>query len=411
PLIPEEFSSFCKGKEKVLLVEEGQPAFIEQAAQAFLRQAGVSTEIQGKDVLPMAGEYTAEVVLEGVTRFLEKTGMSQRSKTRILRPLKQVKALKEKAVELLDSPVPPRPPGFCVGCPERPFFTAMKLTEKETGPLHVSADIGCHTFSTLPPFNIGNTVLGYGLGLASSAGVAPAFGGKNVVSIMGDGGFWHNGLATGVASSVFNRNDGVLVIMNNGYTSATGAQHIPSTGTNAQLQPTGMDIVSALKGLGVKWMRTVNTYDVSKGMKVLKEALNTPVRGLKVIIAESECMLAVQRRKKPIEKKMLQEGKRVVRTRFGVDADTCTGDHSCIRISACPSLTIRPSGDPLKPDPVAYVDNNCVGCGLCGEATHAAVLCPSFYRAEVVRNPTSWDRWKHRIRQKVIHFCSPSILS
>ena len=143
----------------------------------------------------------------------------------------------------------------------------MKLTEKETGPLHVSADIGCHTFSTLPPFNIGNTVLGYGLGLASSAGVAPAFGGKNVVSIMGDGGFWHNGLTTGVASSVFNRNDGVLVIMNNGYTSATGAQHIPSTGTNAQLQPTGMDMVSALKGLGVKWIRTVNTYQVSKGIK------------------------------------------------------------------------------------------------------------------------------------------------
>ena len=411
PLIPHEFSSFCEGKEKILMVEEGQPAFLEQAAQAFLRQAGVSTEIHGKDVLPMAGEYTAEVVLEGLIRFIEKTGMPQRSKTRILRPLKQIKALKEKAMELLDSPVPPRPPGFCVGCPERPFFTAMKLTEKETGPLHVSADIGCHTFSTLPPFNIGNTVLGYGLGLASSAGVAPAFGGKNVVSIMGDGGFWHNGLATGVASSVFNRNDGVLVIMNNGYTSATGAQHIPSTGTNAQLQPTGMDIVSALKGLGVQWMRTVNTYDVSKGMKVLKEALNTPARGLKVIIAESECMLAVQRRKKPILKKKLQEGIRVVRTRFGVDADTCTGDHSCIRISACPSLTIRPSGDPLKPDPVAYVDNNCVGCGLCGEATHAAVLCPSFYRAEVVQNPTSWDRWKHRIRQKVIHFCSPSSLS
>ena len=76
------------------------------------------------------------------------------------------------------------------------------------------------------------------------------------------------------------------------------------------------------------------------------------------------------------QRKMLQQGKRVVRTRFGVDFDTCTGDHSCIRISACPSLTIRPNGDPLKSDPVAFVDNQCVGCGLCGEAAHAAVLCP-----------------------------------
>src|SRR4029079_594870 len=83
---------------------------------------------------------------------------------------------------------------------------------------------------------------------------------------------------------------------------------------------------------------------------------------------------------------------RVVRTRFGVDEDTCTGDHSCIRLSGCPSLTIKDSGDPLKVDPGAHVDNGCVGCGLCGEVAHAAALCPSFYRAEIVQNPTQWDR-------------------
>ena len=61
------------------MVEESQPAFIEQAAQAFLRQAGVATQIHGKDVLPTAGEYTAEVVLAGLTRFLENTGISARN--------------------------------------------------------------------------------------------------------------------------------------------------------------------------------------------------------------------------------------------------------------------------------------------------------------------------------------------
>ena len=409
PLLPDEFAEFCEGKQSVLLVEESQPAFIEQAAHAFLRQAGLDTVIHGKDVLPVAGEYTAEVVLEGVTRFLEQTKLPARTKTKLRRPLKQIKALKEKAGELLEKPVPTRPPGFCVGCPERPFFTAMKLVEKQTGPMHVAADIGCHTFSTLPPFKIGNTVLGYGLGLASSAGVAPAFGNKQVVSIMGDGGFWHNGLTSGVASSVFNKDDGVLVIMNNGYSAATGAQHIPSTGTNAQLQPTDMELTSALKGVGVKWLRTINTYEISRMVRTLHEALTTKAKGLKVIIAEGECMLAVQRRKKPLDRQKLREGRRVVRTRFGVDADTCTGDHSCIRISACPSLTIRPSGDLLKQDPVAHVDNNCVGCGLCGEAAHAAVLCPSFYRAEVIQNPSKWDRLKARFRQRVIRRLSPGI--
>ena len=304
------------------MVEESQPAFIEQAVQAFLRQAG-----QYCDPRQGCAPHRRGIHRRGrfgrADPFPGKHRISARAKTKIRRPLKQIQSLKEKASEFLKNRCRRGLPDFA-WLPGTSVFHCHETTEKETGPLHVSADIGCHTFSTLPPFNIGNTVLGYGLGLASSAGVAPAFGGKNVVSIMGDGGFWHNGLTTGVASSVFNRNDGVLVIMNNGYTSATGAQHIPSTGTNAQLQPTGMDMVSALKGLGVKWIRTVNTYQVSKGMKVLREALNTSAQGLKVIIAESECMLP-SRGGKTAQRKMLQQGKRVVRTRFGVDSDTCTG--------------------------------------------------------------------------------------
>jgi indolepyruvate ferredoxin oxidoreductase alpha subunit len=80
----------------------------------------------------------------------------------------------------------------------------------------------------------------------------------------------------------------------------------------------------------------------------------------------------------------------------------CTGDHSCIRLSGCPSLTIKPNPYPLRSDPVASVIESCVGCGLCGEVAHAAVLCPSFYRAEIVQNPTVFDRLIDRIRRRVI---------
>ena len=76
-----------------------------------------------------------------------------------------------------------------------------------------------------------------------------------------------------------------------------------------------------------------------------------------------------------------------MRVKYGVDEDTCTGDHSCIRLSGCPTLTIKDNPDPLRRDPVATVIDGCVGCGLCGENAHAAVLCPSFYRAEVIQNP------------------------
>ncbi|TMK00296.1 MAG: indolepyruvate ferredoxin oxidoreductase, partial [Alphaproteobacteria bacterium] len=114
------------------------------------------------------------------------------------------------------------------------------------------------------------------------------------------------------------------------------------------------------------------------------------------------CMLNKERRVRPLMRKRLQGGERVVRERFGVDADTCTGDHSCIRLSGCPSLTLAPNPDPLRREPVTKVINSCVGCGLCGEVAHAAVLCPSFYRASIIANPTPWDRTKSKIRGAVI---------
>jgi len=101
-------------------------------------------------------------------------------------------------------------------------------------------------------------------------------------------------------------------------------------------------------------------------------------------------------------KKAIAAGRRHVRERFGVDSDTCTGDHSCIRISGCPSLSIKPNPDPLRSDPVTTVLDSCVGCGMCGEVSHAAVLCPSFYRAEVISNPNAWDRWRASLRHAII---------
>ena len=283
----------------------------------------------------------------------------------------------------------------------------MKLLERESGAFHVSADIGCHLFSTLPPFNIGNTVLGYGLGLASNSAIDPLFG-RRTVTIMGDGGFWHNGLSSGVANAVFNKDDGILVVMNNGYTAATGTQNIPSSRPQAEEKMTGMSIERALKGVGVAWVKRVTTYKVAEVAATLKEAMTTPFKGLKVIIAESECQLERQRRIRPLIAAALKGGERVVRTRFGVDEDVCSGDHSCIRLSGCPSLTVKDSSDPLKVDPVAHVNNGCVGCGLCGEVAHAAILCPSFFRAEIVQNPTWWDRALARVRAAVIGWLQPA---
>jgi indolepyruvate ferredoxin oxidoreductase alpha subunit len=278
----------------------------------------------------------------------------------------------------------------------------MKLVERELGAHHVSADIGCHLFSILPPFNIGNTTMGYGLGGAGAAALNAATG-KRAISVMGDGGFWHNGLTSGIANAVFNRSDNLTIVVDNSYTSATGGQDLLSSAATNPTRSTGHAIEAAVRGVGVQWVRTVRrTYDVAGLRDALREALTTRASGPKVLIAQSECMLNKQRREKPLARQAAAAGRRVVRERFGIDADTCTGDHSCIRLSGCPSLSIKSNPDPLRTDPVATVLDSCVGCGLCGEVSHAAVLCPSFYKARIVSNPTRWDRLRQRLREAVI---------
>lgn len=380
------------------MVEEGQPEFIEHNLNTIIRRLDLSTRVCGKQFFPQAGEYTASVMARALHGFLETY------QPELIQGRSNPENL-PKCNSSLDSLVHPRPPSFCTGCPERPIFSAMKLVERELGQHHVSCDIGCHLFSILPPFNIGAATMGYGLGWASAAAFNTPDTQRRTISVMGDGGFWHNGLTSGVGNAVFNKSDGVLVVVDNRYTAATGGQDILSSTAQNSLRTTNQPIESAISGVGVDWIRTVRrTYSVEQMRSALREALTTKHSGPKVIVAQSECMLNKQRRIKPMMRKLAREGHRVVRERFGVDSDVCTGDHSCIRLSGCPSLSIKDNPDPLRRDPVAHVMDSCVGCGLCGEVAQAAVLCPSFYRTSIISNPTTWERFKSAIANALIGF-------
>jgi indolepyruvate ferredoxin oxidoreductase, alpha subunit len=410
PLIPDELRRFAAGKQAILVVEEGQPEFIEQSVNQYLRQADIQTRVVGKGPFPMAGEYTGAVVTAGIEKFLQQ--YRPETLTAELggnRPApKEVPLL---PAAKLGKTLVPRPSGLCTGCPERPLFASMKLLARELGAMQVSADIGCHSFATLPPFDIGGTIMGYGLGAAGGAAFNVGYT-RRSISLMGDGGFWHNGLTSGIANAVFNKHDGVTIIVDNGYSAATGGQYILSSEADVPRRSTHNRIEKAVRGVGVEWVRTVRTYDMKGTMAALREALTTSVSLPKVIIAEGECQLNRQRRIAPERKRLESQGTRLVRQKFGVDANLCTGDHSCIRLSGCPSLTIKPHPDPLRQDPVTVVDSSCVGCGVCGEVAHAATLCPSFYRADVIVNASRWDRFMSRVRGLVIGWLSrraPSI--
>ena len=402
PLVPDDIAAFLDGKDAVLIIEEGNPAFIEMQIRALVQERGLACTVHGKDILPMAGEYTAPGVRGGIGAFLEREAPPA---------MAEKAAAAREAIENsapADAPaMPPRPPGFCAGCPERPIFTALKLIMREDGPLHISADIGCSTFATLPPFNMGNTVLGYGLSLASGGGSAPSLD-QPVVAVMGDGAFWHGGLTTGIINARWQNMDAVLIIMDNGYASATGQQHVPSTGSTAWGGEVRLDIEQVLRSLGIHWVRRVDSYAVADTMATLREALAARDKGLRVIISANECMLAKTRRGKIFKRAAIAENRPLRKARFGVDEEVCTGDHSCMRLSGCPSLTLRDGSDPLREGPAAMVDENCTACALCGEAAQAGQLCPSFYKAQGITGARGWPRFRTRLRGRILGWMGAS---
>ena len=158
PLIEDEVVEFCRGKRAVLVVEEGQPEFIEQAIAAILSRT---------DLRDQGGRQGPAAARRRIHRARSCAPASTPSW-----PSTPARTLRRAAARAGagDQRASPRGrPGFCTGCPERPVFTAMKLLQREIGPVHVSCDIGCHLFSILPPFNIGNTTMGYGLGWAGAS--------------------------------------------------------------------------------------------------------------------------------------------------------------------------------------------------------------------------------------------------
>ena len=398
PLVENEFLSFCEDKKAILVVEEGQPEFIEQNLSTFLYRSKSSISLYGKDTFPMAGEYTGQIMLESLTSFIKATMPD------ILPGQVRSPNVTPTQIPDLSETVPFRPPSFCTGCPERPIFAAMKLIEQDLGKHQITGDIGCHLFATLPPFEIGGSTMGYGLGPASNA----AFDGggeKRAISILGDGGFWHNGLSSSIGNMVFNKSDSVALIVDNYYSAATGGQDVMSSRADNDTKSTQNPISKALKGVGVEWVRQIDrTYDVKKMKEVLKEALTTEYDGPKVIVASSECMLNKQRREKPIRNNNISNGVRTEIPRFGVDEDICTGDHACIRLSGCPSLSLKKLDDPLRDDPIASIDQSCVGCGNCGEVADAAILCPSFFQADVIHNPTNMENILSQFQKSIIKF-------
>ena len=178
------------------------------------------------------------------------------------------------------------------------------------------------------------------MSLASAAAVGPNMA-KRPISVMGDGGFWHNGLITGVASNMFNKGDGVLIVMQNGYASATGQQYLPSSNANRQRhadrhqhRENGALARSHVAAHGAHLQRVEDGRDAEGSDAHCRARAESHHCRWRMHAGAPAPMRAENAEK-------LKRGERVVKTRFGVDDEICTGDHSCIRLSGCPSLTVK----------------------------------------------------------------------
>ncbi|MDP6511115.1 MAG: indolepyruvate ferredoxin oxidoreductase subunit alpha [Dehalococcoidia bacterium] len=405
PLAPDEIAGFLRDKEQVLVVEEGSPNLLEEQVRAIAQQEGLSTRIYGKDILPHYGEYTPQVLVPGLGRFLAEKVYSVPEEEEALGRVKKrsvAMAGHLKKATSVAAPLPIRSPQFCAGCPERPVFSMLKLVERDRGRPYYAADSGCYAMGSLPPFYCDDSYTGMGMGLAAAA-VASRVSQQPVVAFMGDGTFWHSGMATSVANAVYNRQDAVLVIFENGYTAMTGQQENPSSGVNLRGEEISSDIVKTLHSMGVKHVEVVDPYDVKSTLRAYKKAVESSEEGPRVLVARGECALERGRQQRAEDHKRLSKGKPVAWERLGVDVALCREDRSCVRPNGCPALTLDTNPSPVREDPVTTITAACTGCRLCGEMSHALALCPSFYGVKVTTNPRPWTRLWHGLNHALIH--------
>ncbi len=257
PLPEQKIRQFAAEVDELLVVEELDP-FIEN----WVRAAGIPVT-RGKDILPMCGELTPELVAEAL-------GKKQDSHKPPVCPEK----------------LPIRPPRLCKGCPHVPVFKALKNLD-----LNVIGDIGCYTLGALPPYNSMHTQTCMGASIGMHLGMEkadPESAGRSV-AVIGDSTFVHSGI-TGLIDMVYNHGTGTVIILDNRTTAMTGHQEHPGTGVTLAGEPTReLNLAELCRAVGVDRVELFDPFAVDDLEKLIKTEVET--REPSVLIARRPCIL------------------------------------------------------------------------------------------------------------------------
>jgi len=324
--------------EEALVVEELEP-IVENQVKSILFDEGINLKVYGKKFVPNRGELTPEVVMGAVYRFL---------------------GLQYEEVKYEKAEVTPRPPAMCSGCPHRSsFFLLRKGINMATLKTFFSGDIGCYTLGVLPPFNEQDSAVEMGGSLGIANGV---FRSTNTipVAIIGDSTLFHSGLP-GLTNAVYNKLPVIIIVLDNRVTAMTGQQ---------ESIVREIEIENVARGMGVKYVRVFDPFDINRGSKEVEEAAKWVIKNKEpvVLVAKRACALEA------IEK-VQGELPRVY-----VDEDKCTGCGICYDAFTCPAII------PLSNKKAWIDDSQCISCGAC------IPTCP--FKAIKIEGkfPDGWDK-------------------
>lgn len=314
--LPENMIRDFASKVEILIVVEELDPIIED----FCRTLGLKNEIHGKDILPICGEFSQNLLRKNLKAYLpENQNISE-----------------EKAFNLnLELPV--RPPIMCAGCPHRGIFYVLSKMK-----LNVMGDIGCYTLGAAAPLCAMDMNLCMGASVSSLHGWNKALpeNEKNSVCVIGDSTFVHSGI-TGLATIAYNQSNSTVIVLDNSITGMTGHQQNPTTGKNLYGDPAGkVDLEALARAIGINRVVVVDPYDLAACEKVLKEEL--AVEEPSLIISRRPCALLKEVKPKPA---------------LFVNDDKCRSCKMCMKIG-CPAISMK--------DGKAKIDATlCVGCGVC----------------------------------------------
>jgi len=199
-----------------------------------------------------------------------------------------------------------------------------------------------------------DTVLDMGAGITFASGFYQAYHqDKNdipIVATMGDSTFYHSGTAS-LLNAVYNNARFILVILDNEITAMTGMQPTPGLGITADgSKGRKIPLEGLIKGCGVKWIKTIDPYDVKNLIKLLKKAKEYTQRsdgGISVIIASHPCLIQYP--------EVREENQIKVEI-----TDDCNACDYCLDFFECPGLYMNE-----EKNIVEINRKYCIDCGVC----------------------------------------------